>query len=139
MSLATVLNPTNNLVELYAVGTNGYPYSIAQTTPGNWSQATWVYLGPFNFLKDQPRIFSRLAAIVNQNNQTEVSGFGDGFNLWHTSQTTPGKWDGDSWENLQGMGISAPSVAMNANNTLQVFAVGTNLNVFCLQRVIFAG
>jgi hypothetical protein len=102
MSLVAVLNSATRLLEVYAVGTDGYPYYVTQKSPGVWDVATWFYLGPGSPLKDQPRIFSRLAAIVNQNQQTEVFGIGEGFALWHTAQTTAGKWDGDSWESLGG-------------------------------------
>src|SRR3984885_16119389 len=135
MSLAAVLNPATHLIEVYAVGTNGYPYYVTQKTPGVWDAApTWLYLGPASPLKDQPRMSSRLAAIVNQKQQTEVFEFGEGLGLWHTAQTTPGKWDGDTWENLGGFGISSPSVAMNNNGTLQVFGVGASLNLNYLQQ-----
>jgi hypothetical protein len=135
MSLAAVLNPATNLIEVYGVGVDGYPYYVTQKTPGNWGDApTWQYLGPASPLKDQPRIFSRLAAIVNQKQETEVFGFGEGFVLWHTAQSSAGKWDGDSWGSLGGFGISSPSVAMNSNGELQVFGVGNDLNLNYLQQ-----
>jgi hypothetical protein len=77
MSLAAVLNPATNLIEVYGVGVDGYPYYVTQKTPGNWGDApTWQYLGPASPLKDQPRIFSRLAAIVNQKQERKFSDSG---------------------------------------------------------------
>lgn len=146
MSLAAILNSKNpnqgqqNLVECYAVGTDGWPYYIRETAPGDWSNSTWFYLGQTGTIGQvQPKITSRLTAAMNANGCVEVFGVGPNSNVYHIVQPTPGTWlDANgtfaNWGNLGETSISTPTVGVNADGTLTVFIVGTNCGCNLLKQ-----
>jgi len=111
--VAAILNDDDRL-ELFSLGYDSQMYHIWQNSDGTWSN--WVGIGG-NFT-------TGAQTIRNNDSRVEIFAVGADDQLYHNWQLTPGGPFQTFWTSLGGPFAESPSVLMDAEGNIVIFARG---------------